>query len=80
LFFQRGKRVFATMGIFTEEAGSGGLGYPDPAFASRALTDGLATTSAVVSTAMNSIGVPASSAAYVPRPSLEYADIDQPCV
>jgi hypothetical protein len=74
LLFQRGKRLFVTMGIFTEESGSGGLGYPDPAYASRALTDGMKSTSAVISTAMNSISAPTSASAWKPRASLEYAD------
>jgi hypothetical protein len=44
LLFQRGKRLFAVMGIMDTPAAAG-QGYPDPAKASTALTDGMMSTS-----------------------------------
>lgn len=54
LFFQRGRRLFAMMGVLDSPAAAG-IGYPDPAGASAALTDGMTRISNVVSTAMSSI-------------------------
>ena len=44
ILFQRGKRLFAVMGVMDTPAAAG-QGYPDPAKASTALTDGLLSTS-----------------------------------